>query len=173
MYYGATGSEEVVRPDDTAVRWPWDRVPSRGADPFDDDIEEPSDEPWSVASKRRRGGIRNGPAERMAVASDGHTSRRRARVELVLYTSAASGKCQKALRAVMKVLRDYDPAQVSLTVRDLSGDPAAGDEDAVIFTPTLVKRGPGPRTYLVGDLDQPHLLMDLLDVSGVKRISNR
>lgn len=170
MYYGVTGTEEVVQSDDTRVPMPWNRVPTRGADPFDDDVEEPSDEPWSVASKRRRGGPGNGRIHRAAVASDGHTSRRRNRVELVLYTSAASGRCQKALRAVTNVLRDYDPAEVSFTVRDLSGDPAAGDEDAVIFTPTLVKRGPGPRTYLVGDLEQPQLLTDLLEVSGVKRI---
>jgi hypothetical protein len=39
----------------------------------------------------------------------------------------------------------------------------------VLFTPTLVKRGPGPRTWIVGNLDQPELLTDLLDVSGVER----
>ena len=38
-----------------------------------------------------------------------------------------------------------------------------------VFTPTLVKRGPGPRTWLIGNLDHADLLVDLLDVSGVDR----
>ena len=37
------------------------------------------------------------------------------------------------------------------------------------YRPTLVKRGPGPRTWIVGNLDQDELLVDLLDVSGVDR----
>jgi KaiB domain len=39
----------------------------------------------------------------------------------------------------------------------------------VVFTPTLVKRGPGPRTWIVGNLDQPELLVDVLEVSGGDR----
>ena len=37
------------------------------------------------------------------------------------------------------------------------------------LTPTLVKRGPGPRTWLLGNLDRPELLVDLLEVNGVER----
>jgi two-component system response regulator GlrR len=39
----------------------------------------------------------------------------------------------------------------------------------VVFTPTLVKRGPGPRTWVIGNLDQTEVLIDLLDVNGVDR----
>jgi len=64
---------------------------------------------------------------------------------------------------------------VSFTIRDLSERPSSGDEDSVVFTPTLVKRGPGPRTWIVGNLEQVgHQLLlleitDLFDVSGVER----
>ena len=94
---------------------------------------------------------------------------RRGKVELVLYTSAASDKCQRAIRSIQQVLDRYERDEVSFTICDLSGDPEAGDADAVIFTPTLVKRGPGPRTWIVGNLDQPELVVDLLEVSGVQR----
>ena len=94
---------------------------------------------------------------------------RAARIELVLYTSAASEKCQKALRTIREVLDQYETSQVKFIICDLSGRPSLGDADSVVFTPTLVKRGPGPRTWIVGNIDQPDLLVDLLEVSGVDR----
>jgi CheY-like chemotaxis protein len=120
-------------------------------------------------TKRRRAGAKPGPA-RATAASGSRPARKHARVELVLYTSASSEKCQRALRTVQQVLREYDAEQVHFTVTDLAGDPDAGDKDAVVFTPTLVKRGPGARTYIVGNLDEPQLVSDLLDVCGVKRL---
>jgi len=104
--------------------------------------------------------------------NDSQARRRRTRVELVLYTSASSEKSQHALKTVRGVLRLYDPNGVRFTICDLAADPEAGDEDAVVFTPTLVKRGPGARTYIVGNLDEPTLISDLLDVSGVKRLKD-
>lgn len=93
---------------------------------------------------------------------------KRIKIELVLYTSPESDKCQKAMRTIRSVLEEYDTSQVSFTVCDLSR-PENVDGDAVLFTPTLVKRAPGPRTWIVGNLDHPSLLTDLLDVSGVQR----
>jgi CheY-like chemotaxis protein len=123
-----------------------------------------------AATKRRRqfsGGAR-APLYK-ALSCDGGRPPRRIRLELVLYTSAASEKCQRALRTVQRVLEKYNTSQVSFTVRDLSDRPSSGDEDSVVFTPTLVKRGPGPRTWIVGNLEQDDLLIDLFDVSGVER----
>ncbi len=91
------------------------------------------------------------------------------KIDLVLYTSAASEKCQKAIRTVERVLERYNATQVRFSICDLSSSTAAAEEDSVVFTPTLVKRGPGPRTWIVGNLDQPDLLVDLLEVSGVER----
>jgi hypothetical protein len=109
-----------------------------------------------------------------ALAFDAHrpAPKNRIRLELVLYTSA-SETCQRALRTLERVLDKFDASQVSVTVRDLAHAPASGDEDAVVFTPTLVKHGPGPRTWIVGNLDQDHVLIDLFKASGVepKRVS--
>ena len=52
---------------------------------------------------------------------------------------------------------------------DLTESPAGGDHDSVIYTPTLVQRGPGPRTWIVGNLDQDELLVELLELNGVER----
>lgn len=119
-------------------------------------------------TKRRRGTLRRPPAPHRGTASDDGRPSKDHRIELVLYTSPASEKCQKALRTVRAVLEQYDASQIRFTICDLSRDPHSED-DAVVFTPTLVKRGPGPRTWIVGNLDQPELLVDLLDVSGVER----
>jgi CheY-like chemotaxis protein len=91
------------------------------------------------------------------------------KIELVLYTSQASEKCLKAIRTVRSVLEQYDIKQVNFKICDLSTHTPNGEDDSVVFTPTLVKRGPGPRTWIIGNLDQPDLLIDLLDMSGVNR----
>lgn len=121
-----------------------------------------------VQTKRRRTISRRPPVPHRATANDDGGPKNHHKIELVLYTSPASEKCQKAIRTVREVLEHYDASQVRFTICDLSRGPYA-DDDAVVFTPTLVKRGPGPRTWIVGNLDQPELLIDLLDVSGVAR----
>ena len=123
-----------------------------------------------AATKQRRNysGAARPPLHR-TVANDHHRSSKAIRLELVLYMSAASEKCQRALRTVQRVLDRYNASQVSFTVHDLSQRPSSGDEDSVVFTPTLVKRGPGPRTWIVGNLEQEELVTDLFDVSGVER----
>ncbi len=114
-----------------------------------------------------------GAGRARAVASDGRNGApkpaSRAKIELVLYTSASSEKSLSAVRAVRRVLEWYEASQIAFTVCDLSRTPDGGDEDAVIFTPTLVKRGPGPRAWIVGNLDQADLLVELLEVNGVDR----
>ena len=91
------------------------------------------------------------------------------KIEIVLYTSAESEKSQKALRVIKGVLDMYVSAQVKFSTCDLSQSPENGEADSVVFTPTLVKQGPGPRTSIIGNLDQEEILKDLLDASGVDR----
>lgn len=123
-----------------------------------------------VAQTKRRRQTRSTSRAPLQRASSNDRRRLPAhKIELVLYTSRSSEKCQKAIRNVRAVLEQYDASQVCFAIRDLSSVTAQDDDDAVVFTPTLVKRGPGPRTWIVGNLDQPELLIDLLEVSGVER----
>jgi hypothetical protein len=91
------------------------------------------------------------------------------KIDLVLYTSPASEKSQRAVRAVQEVLARYVASQVNFRTCDLSVRPQDGELDAVVFTPTLVKQGPGPRTSIIGNLDKAEILCELLDASGVDR----
>jgi circadian clock protein KaiB len=141
------------------------------------DIDPLLDRPGTIVTHRRNGrDTRRRTRPHAAHQGTWHDAARpgkATKIELVLYTSASSEKCQKALRTIRDVLDRYDTSQVKFSICDLSGRPSLGDADSVVFTPTLVKRGPGPRTWIVGNLDQTDLLVDLLDVSGVDRKRDR
>lgn len=87
-------------------------------------------------------------------------------VELILYVSAYSPKSAAAINNIKAVLSRYRSSRVNLTIYDLSRDPEAGKADAVAFTPTLVKRSPGPRTFILGHITNPDLLVELLQACG-------
>jgi DNA-binding response OmpR family regulator len=83
-------------------------------------------------------------------------------IELILYVSSQSPRSHAAVRNVKRVLERFDTSRVKLTVCDLSANPHSGIEDAVAFTPTLVRRRPGPRTFILGHITNPELLLELL-----------
>ncbi len=84
-------------------------------------------------------------------------------IELILYVSPHSPRSAAALQNIRKVLSRYRSNRVRLTVLDLSKDPARGDRDGIAFTPTLVKKSPGPRTLILGHITNPQLLIEVLD----------
>lgn len=104
-----------------------------------------------------------GPAseEEMSARSASH------RVELTLYISSASPASVQAKRHLERVLEQFNRSQVKLTICDLVRDPLAGEADRIAFTPTLVKRYPEPRMWVLGNLREPEILTDLLRVCGV------
>jgi hypothetical protein len=135
-------------------------------------------EPLDIDEIEHRLSQKMSPARRRLVGRAGLPLRGKAddhgrgtapRIELVLYTSPSSEKSRRAVRAIREILKRYDASQVKLTTCDLSVNPQDGDVDSVLFTPTLVKQGPGPRTSIIGNLEQPDALRDLLDASGVDR----
>jgi CheY-like chemotaxis protein len=83
-------------------------------------------------------------------------------VELILYISSRSPRSSAAVKTIRKVLERYSSSRVKLTVCNLSENPTGGIEDAVAFTPTLVRRSPGPRTFILGHITSPELLLELL-----------
>ena len=91
------------------------------------------------------------------------------RVELVLYISSASPSSLQARRNLELLLDGFDPAHVKYTVCDLVREPMAGDADRIAFTPTLVKRYPEPKMWVLGNLKEPEIIADLLRACGVKR----
>jgi len=99
------------------------------------------------------------PAE---VAADG------AVVELVLYYTPPWTSSLKALRNLEKILEGFDKDAVHLNVRDLAEHPEQAEADGVVFSPTLVKKAPGPPVWMLGDLSDSRAVTDLLLASGVK-----
>ena len=89
-------------------------------------------------------------------------------IELILYVSTESPRSTTAIRNIRTVLSRYRSDKVTLTICDLAKDPALGVQDNIAFTPTLVKRSPGPRTFILGHISNPEVLMELLDGLGIE-----
>lgn len=84
-------------------------------------------------------------------------------IELILYVSADSPRSANAINNIKRVLARYRSDKVTLTICDLARNPMLGEADSIAFTPTLVKRSPGPRTYILGHITNPDVLVELLD----------
>lgn len=90
-------------------------------------------------------------------------------LELVLYVTATSLESQKAVRNLHRVLRGFDATRVRLSVIDvatIADDDetwsGALEDDRVIVTPTLVKRWPLPKAWIVGTLVRPEPVVELV-----------
>jgi CheY-like chemotaxis protein len=87
-------------------------------------------------------------------------------VVLRLYVSAASNESRKAARNLQHVLQGFDPTRILLTVHDVSGaddswwEPA--EEDRIVVTPTLVRRHPAPKVWILGDLSRRELVAEMI-----------
>ena len=87
-------------------------------------------------------------------------------IELILYVSPHSPKSAAAVSNIKRVLARFRSSRVKLTILDLAEHPLAGSADGVAFTPTLVKRSPGPRTFILGHITNPDVLVELLQACG-------
>lgn len=91
------------------------------------------------------------------------------RLELALYVSPHSPASLKARHRMDEVLADFEGCDVHFEVCDLFKNAASAERDRVVFTPTLVKRSPAPRAWIVGDLTADNVVRDLLTMCGVSR----
>lgn len=113
--------------------------------------------------------LRDGAARRRGRVDETGALARGHCVEFVLYVSGSSAASGQARRNFERLLEGYDSTQVRYTVCDLERNPLAGDEDRVAFTPTLVKRYPPPRVWLIGNLREIEIIADILRGCGVDR----
>jgi hypothetical protein len=89
-------------------------------------------------------------------------------VDLVLYVSQNSRHTPAAQRNCQALLARFDPRRVRVEICDVGAHPERAEEDAVLFTPMLVKRQPLPRSYVLGDLSNAAPIIDLLESCGVR-----
>jgi DNA-binding response OmpR family regulator len=106
-------------------------------------------------------------SRKLAAPVDAHQSHE---LELVLYVSSTSSASIQARQNLELLLAGFDTSRLKYSVVDLLRDPLAGESDRIAFTPTLVKRTPGPRTWILGNLRNTEILADLLRASGIRRI---
>jgi CheY-like chemotaxis protein len=89
--------------------------------------------------------------------------------DLVLYVSAGSAASAKARRSMERTLREFAGCPIRYAVRDVAEEPTEAEQDQVVFTPTLVKRAPGPRAWVLGDLADAAVVVDLPRICGLRR----
>jgi DNA-binding response OmpR family regulator len=87
-------------------------------------------------------------------------------VELILYVSAHSPRTATVIKSITQAVASFAPDRVKLTICDLSKHPAEGAKDGIAFTPTLVKRSPAPRTFILGHITNPSIVTELLESCG-------
>ena len=88
-------------------------------------------------------------------------------VDLVLYVSKRSPASLKARHRMDEVLSEFDRSRIRYETCDLQEHAASAERDRVVFTPTLVKRRPAPRSWILGDLTDDDVVRDLLTMCGV------
>ena len=89
-------------------------------------------------------------------------------VELALYVTMPWPSSLKAKRNLERVLAAFPASQVRLTICDLAQEPNRAEEDGIVFSPTLVKRSPEPRAWVMGDLSDRKVLSNLLLMCGLE-----
>lgn len=89
-------------------------------------------------------------------------------VELALYVTMPWPSSLKARRNLERVLAGFAPSQVRLTICDLAQEPTRAEEDGIVFSPTLIKRAPEPRAWVMGDLSDRKVLSNLLLMCGLE-----
>ena len=99
-----------------------------------------------------------------AAAVGGPSSASEPRARFVLYTSPDSVASGKALRIFQKLLEALPASQVAFETCDVSKEPHRAEADRVVFTPTLVKVFPEPRTWVVGDLTNAGVVGEILSM---------
>lgn len=120
-----------------------------------------------VTRQAQRASIATRSASDVALLDSENDQARKHKVELVLYVSSASPISVQTQRTIERLLTRFDASQVRFSVCDLEREPLAGDADRIAFTPTLVKKYPEPKMWLVGNLRNSEVLADLLRVAGV------
>jgi CheY-like chemotaxis protein len=89
------------------------------------------------------------------------------RIEFVLYVTPDSIPCHRAKAVMRDILEDYDANFIDFRIYQLDRHLKAAQRDRILFTPTLVKRWPDPKVWILGDLTQRAVVIDLLEMAGV------
>jgi CheY-like chemotaxis protein len=86
-------------------------------------------------------------------------------VQLSLYVSSSLDSL-KAVRNLRRILQAFDRDRVSLAIHDVTAGSAACladiEEDRVVVTPTLVRRAPRAKVWVLGDLSKRDVVEEMI-----------
>lgn len=86
-------------------------------------------------------------------------------VSLSLYVSSSLAS-MKALRNLRRILQTFDAARVDLAIHDVTTANAQClahiEEDRVVVTPTLVRRAPRGKVWILGDLSKREVVEEMI-----------
>jgi CheY-like chemotaxis protein len=86
------------------------------------------------------------------------------RLDAVLYVSSGSTASARARRYLEEMIARLRRPGLRFEVCDVSQDARRAEADGVVYTPTLVRRSPGPPVWVVGDPSASPLLPELLTI---------
>ena len=87
--------------------------------------------------------------------------------QLCLYVAGPSALAERALTNVRTCCEQHLAGHYSLEVVDVQQYPQVARREQLLALPTLVRRLPGPRQCLVGDLSNAELLLHSLTANAV------
>ena len=87
-------------------------------------------------------------------------------VELILYVSSDSPRSAQAIDNIKRIVARFASNRVKLTMCELAKNPSHGASDATACTPILLKRSPGPRTFILGHITNADMVSELLKSCG-------
>lgn len=90
------------------------------------------------------------------------------RAHLVLYVNKASPSSERARQRMQEILAAHDTSALHFEVCDLLEHVDSAARDRVVFTPTLVYRGPGAPAWILGDLTDSRPVVDVLALAGAR-----
>jgi CheY-like chemotaxis protein len=96
-------------------------------------------------------------------------------VILKLYFSGVSAESRRAVRNLRRVLKEFDPDRIRLDVHDISDREAPVaplEQDRIVVTPTLVRKHPLPKLWILGDLSKVEVVRDMITAGLTGTISS-
>lgn len=117
-----------------------------------------------LCAEERR--YRMGPPPPIWLADD-EMRQRTQPLELVLYISANSPACARAIRTLNDLFQHVPANYAHLSIVDVALNVDAAARDRVIFTPTLMCGRGVPRVRVIGDLSNREVLVELLQSAGL------
>lgn len=85
--------------------------------------------------------------------------------ELKLYVTGKTSRATEAIRKTSEIV-DHFLTDARLEVVDILERPDLAERDRIIATPTIVRVSPPPIRKVIGDISDPHTLLNGLGLMG-------